>query len=161
DAAYSATLLVGATNVPDVVDVARLAPGTLVVDDSFPPCLSVPAAAARLRTRGDLLFTAGGFVRAPGRITRAIALPPPAARFGFVARLEENWRVIRQEMTALGEGEFMPWPERSIYGEEGWRTFGLYAFGQKQRRGCALCPATARLVRGIPGMTTAGFSRLA
>ena len=60
-----------------------------------------------------------------------------AARFGFVARLEENWRVIRQEMTALGEGEFMPWPERSIYGEEGWRTFGLYAFGQKQRRGGA------------------------
>jgi len=76
-----------------------------------------------------------------------------AARFGFVARLEENWRVIREEMTALSEGEFMPWPERSIYGDEGWRTFGLYAFGQKQRRGCALCPTTAHLVRGIPGMT--------
>ena len=84
-----------------------------------------------------------------------------AARFGFVARLEQNWRVIRQEMTALSEGEFMPWPERSIYGDDGWRTFGLYAFGQKQRRGCALCPTTARLVRGIPGMTMAGFSRLA
>jgi len=80
EAAYAATLLVGATNVPDVVQVARLAPGTLVVDDSFPPCLPVPAAAARLRARGDILFTAGGFVRAPGRISQAIALPPPAAR---------------------------------------------------------------------------------
>ncbi len=81
DAAYAATLLVGATNVPDVVDAQRLAPGTLVVDDSFPPCLSVPAAAARLRARGDILFTAGGFVRAPGRIQQTIALPPAAARF--------------------------------------------------------------------------------
>ncbi len=89
DAAYSATLLVGATNVPDVVDVARLAPGTLVVDDSFPPCLPVPAAAARLRTRGDILFTAGGFVCAPGRITRAIALPPAAARFAGHAGLRQ------------------------------------------------------------------------
>ena len=64
-------------------------------------------------------------------------------------------------MTALSDGQFMPWPEKSIYGETGWRTFGLYAFGQKQRRGCALCPETARLVRRIPGMTMAGFSRLA
>src|SRR5262249_57915591 len=86
---------------------------------------------------------------ASARSTRPEAMFHDAARFGFVARLEENWRVIRQEMTALGEGEFMPWPERSIYGEEGWRTFGLYAFGQKQRRGCALCPAAAPLGRGI------------
>jgi beta-hydroxylase len=83
------------------------------------------------------------------------------ARFAFVRTLEESWRTIRDEMVALSEGDFIAWPERSIYGESGWRTFGLYAFGQKQKRGCALCPQTARLVRRIPGMTMAGFSRLA
>jgi len=83
------------------------------------------------------------------------------AQFPFVEMLERNWRVIHGEMAALREGDFMAWPERSIYGETGWRTFGLYAFGQKQRRGCALCPQTARLVRRIPGITMAGFSRLA
>ena len=82
------------------------------------------------------------------------------AVFPFVRILEESWQVVHREMAALREGDFMAWPERSIYGE-GWRTFGLYAFGQKQRRGCALCPRTARLVRRIPGMTMAGFSRLA
>jgi aspartyl/asparaginyl beta-hydroxylase (cupin superfamily) len=84
----------------------------------------------------------------------------PAA-YPFVERLEQSWRTIQREMTALGDTHFMPWPEKSIYGEAGWRTFGLYAFGQKQRRGCELCPETARLVRRIPGMTMAGFSRLA
>ncbi len=83
------------------------------------------------------------------------------ARFPFVEMLERNWRVIRDEMVALREGDFMAWPERSIYGETGWQTFGLYAFGQKQPRGCALCPETARLMRQIPRMTMAGFSRLA
>lgn len=83
------------------------------------------------------------------------------AQFPFVEVLERNWRVIRDEMTALGDRDYIPWPERSIYGESGWRTFGLYAFGQRQRRGCMLCPQTDQLVRRIPGMTMAGFSRLA
>jgi len=83
------------------------------------------------------------------------------SQFPFVEMLERNWRVICDEMAALGEGDYIAWPERSIYGDSGWRTFGLYAFGQRQRRGCALCPQTDRAVRSIPGMTMAGFSRLA
>jgi hypothetical protein len=35
---YDATLIVGATNVPDVLDVTRVRPGTLIVDDSAPHC---------------------------------------------------------------------------------------------------------------------------
>src|SRR5262249_61046261 len=35
---YESSLLVGATNVPDVLDVDPLAPGTLLVDDSSPHC---------------------------------------------------------------------------------------------------------------------------
>lgn len=81
-------------------------------------------------------------------------------QFPFVKLLEDNWQAIRREMQALQEGEFIAWPEHSIYGEKGWNTFGLYAFAQKQKRGCALCPETAKLVRKVPKMVMAGFSRI-
>src|SRR6476619_8140372 len=81
-------------------------------------------------------------------------------RFPFAAKLEANWEVIRDEMIALRSSGFIAWPEKSLYGE-GWSTFGLYAFGQKQAANCALCPHTTELVESIPGMAMAGFSRLA
>ncbi len=84
------------------------------------------------------------------------------ARFPFAAELERNWEVIRDEMVALRSTGFMAWPEKSLYAETGgWSTFGLYAFGQKQTTNCALCPRTTALVEAIPGMSMAGFSRLA
>jgi aspartyl/asparaginyl beta-hydroxylase (cupin superfamily) len=82
-------------------------------------------------------------------------------QFPFAAELERNWRIIRDEMVALRETGFIAWPEKSLYGGTGWNTFGLYAFGEKQRDNCALCPRTTALVESIPGMAMAGFSRLA
>lgn len=84
-----------------------------------------------------------------------------ASQFLFAATLEKDWEVIRDEMVALRETGFIAWPEKSLYGESGWQTFGLYAFGQKQKENCALCPQTTALVEAIPGMAMAGFSRLA
>src|SRR4051795_7063571 len=83
------------------------------------------------------------------------------ARFAFAGELERNWTIIRDEMIALRSTGFIAWPEKSLYGESGWSTFGLYAFGQKQTANCALCPRTTALVEAIPGMSMAGFSRLA
>ena len=74
-------------------------------------------------------------------------------RFPFTAALEHNWRVIRAELDALDRHDFIDWPEHSLYGDRGWETFGLYAFGQRQPEGCARCPQTERLVRQIPGQT--------
>jgi aspartyl/asparaginyl beta-hydroxylase (cupin superfamily) len=82
------------------------------------------------------------------------------AQFPFAAELERNWLAIRDEMVALRSG-FISWPEKSLYGETGWSTLGLYAFGHKQPANCALCPRTTALVESVPGLTTAGFSRLA
>jgi aspartyl/asparaginyl beta-hydroxylase (cupin superfamily) len=82
-------------------------------------------------------------------------------QFAFTAVLEQNWRVIRAELDALESAEFIDWPEHSLYGDRGWTTFGLYAFGQRQPEGCARCPQTEKLARQIPGLTMAGFSRLA
>jgi aspartyl/asparaginyl beta-hydroxylase (cupin superfamily) len=83
------------------------------------------------------------------------------ALFPFSTVLSRNWRIVRAELDALESGEFINWPERSLYGDRGWETFGLYAFGQRQPEGCARCPQTERLVREIPGLMMAGFSRLA
>src|SRR5215204_4535578 len=81
--------------------------------------------------------------------------------FPFTTSLEQNWRVIRSELNALSTSEFIDWPEHSLYGDHGWETFGLYAFGQRQAEGCARCPQTEKLVCQIPGLMMAGFSRLA
>lgn len=72
---YQATTLVGATNVPNVVDIARLRPGTLIVDDSDPHCFDTAQAIERLETQGDILFTEGGALRAPGEIQHRIYVP--------------------------------------------------------------------------------------
>jgi amino acid adenylation domain-containing protein len=64
-ALYTSSLIVGATNVPELLDIALLSPGTLLVDDSAPHCFAVDAAVERLETHGDILFTEGGVLRAP------------------------------------------------------------------------------------------------
>jgi ornithine lipid ester-linked acyl 2-hydroxylase len=81
--------------------------------------------------------------------------------FPFAAELERNWTVVRDELLALTTREFIAWPEHSLYGDKGWNTFGLYAFGQRQAEGCERCPQTEQLLLKIPGLMMAGFSRLA
>ncbi len=80
--------------------------------------------------------------------------------FPFTSVLESEWKTVRRELEDLHKSNFIPWPEKFLYGK-GWDVFGLYAFGQKLEEPCRLCPETTRLVEAIPGMTTAGFSSLA
>jgi hypothetical protein len=71
-----AGVIVGATNVGDVLDVDRLPPDTLIVDDSAPHCLNAEAALARFAARRDILFTEGGFVCARDVMPRIAYVPP-------------------------------------------------------------------------------------
>jgi amino acid adenylation domain-containing protein len=73
---YEATLIVGATNAPDIVDVDRLRPGTLLVDDSAPHCFRADKAFRRLRDGGDILFTEGGTLASPTALSQVVFLPP-------------------------------------------------------------------------------------
>jgi predicted amino acid dehydrogenase len=75
DEAYSATLLVAATNAQGVVDIARLRSGTIIVDDSFPLCFDVTAARRRFEAAADILFVSGGSFTT-GALKWDIALPP-------------------------------------------------------------------------------------
>jgi len=88
------------------------------------------------------------------------------AYFAFTKLLEDNWLKIRAELDRLENDEgFVPWHEKHLYNKD-WNTFGLY-YGYKQERGekleknCALCPETTKIIEAIPGLITAGFSRLA
>ncbi len=81
------------------------------------------------------------------------------ARFEFVKSLEANWQTIQQELVHLKDGNFLDWPEKHLYGD-GWKVFGLYSFGIRMDKNCALCPQTTKLVEQIPGLVTAGFSRM-
>jgi amino acid adenylation domain-containing protein len=62
---YEATLIVGATNMPDVLDIDQIAPGTLIVDDSAPHCFNPDQACRRFEQQYDILFTEGGALQTP------------------------------------------------------------------------------------------------
>ena len=75
EALYGASLIVGATNVPDLLDVERLAPGTILVDDSAPDAFRPDAALRRFRERGDILVTEGGVLSAPEPLAHLVHVP--------------------------------------------------------------------------------------
>jgi beta-hydroxylase len=80
--------------------------------------------------------------------------------FEFVEVLESGWTEVRQECLSLPQDCFEPWVQRDMYGE-GWSVYGLIAFGERIEAALRSCPRTASLLGRVPGLTTAGFSRMA
>jgi amino acid adenylation domain-containing protein len=77
---YDKSLIVGATNIPNVLDINRVKPGTLIVDDSGPHCFSSELAIYRFETYKDILFTEGGMLQAPEMIKTVVYFPESIAR---------------------------------------------------------------------------------
>ncbi|WP_062436441.1 hybrid non-ribosomal peptide synthetase/type I polyketide synthase [Herbidospora daliensis] len=74
DQVYEADLIVAAVSGHDlVIDVDRLRPGTILVDDSFPHCFDVQKA----RARRDVTVVGGGLLSMPG-IERRLTVDVPA-----------------------------------------------------------------------------------
>src|SRR6185436_10838661 len=86
------------------------------------------------------------------------------ATFGFLTELKCHWLVVRDELDAADDTEFRSWRERHIYNRD-WRTLVLFD-GYEQRttrrieETCGKFPATTRYLEAIPGLLSAGFSRL-
>jgi len=72
---YDATLIIGATNVPDVLDINTVKSGTLIVDDSEPHCFNLELAVKRLQEHQDILFTEGDVLKSPKPIHKMVHLP--------------------------------------------------------------------------------------
>ena len=85
DEVYDASLLLGATNLPGVIDVTSLRPGTVVVDDSYPHSFDTEAAFRRFDERHDVIFAVAGLLRSPAPITEVRQLPPLSSLGGSSA----------------------------------------------------------------------------
>jgi amino acid adenylation domain-containing protein len=72
---YEASLIVGATNVAEILDSDRLAPGTIVVDDSAPHLLHAGRALERFRAQRDILVAEGGVLAAPEVLPLVVGVP--------------------------------------------------------------------------------------
>jgi amino acid adenylation domain-containing protein len=86
---YNATLIVGATNVPDVLDISQVKPGTLIVDDSGPHCFKSELAIKRFQEHQDILFTEGGVLKSPQPISKVEYLPH---------HVEKHLKIKREEL---------------------------------------------------------------
>ncbi len=91
----------------------------------------------------------------------------PLERFPWVAHVERNWTVIREELErVLEDREALPnfqdisKDQIEITDDDRWKTYFLYGYGFEAKLGTETCPRTATLMREIPGMTTAMFSIL-
>ncbi len=93
---YEGSLVVASTNLPGVLNVKSLKPGTLVVDYSFPPVFRVDEAIRRFTTERDILFTTGGELKMTDVVAETIYLPEgveemdDAVQFRFVKFLSSR-----------------------------------------------------------------------
>jgi len=77
-----------------------------------------------------------------------------------LASLSDNWETIRSELEALRSLAFTPWPETWLY-DNSWTVFGIIHCAKAVQMGTALCPKTYALLKDIPDLFIAGFSKLA
>jgi len=88
--------------------------------------------------------------------------------FPWVSSIESDWLAIRKELDSLlVRREEIPNfqdisdNQKVLTEGEQWKTFWLYAYGEKAEENCARCPETVRWLQRIPGMKSAMFSILA
>jgi beta-hydroxylase len=88
--------------------------------------------------------------------------------FSWVHAVEAEWPAVRKELEALMTRRedipnFQDLSEDQKVLTEGdqWKTFWLYAYGEKVQENCARCPQTVRVLQKIPGMKSAMFSIMA
>ena len=62
---YKADLFLGASNTPHILDIKKLQSGSIVVDDSFPPIISVRDSIQRMKKDQDVLIVGGGQLTLP------------------------------------------------------------------------------------------------
>ncbi|MGW4871935.1 amino acid adenylation domain-containing protein [Streptomyces chartreusis] len=86
-AIYGADVIVTAVSgATRLLDVARLRPGTIVVDDSFPHCFDTTSALDRMDRDRDVLVVGGGLLSLGTTRTRLAEDLPAVASAGFALR---------------------------------------------------------------------------
>ena len=87
--------------------------------------------------------------------------------FPFVAEMEANWEKIQAEFLQVWESEYVPniqdvFKEQSLIAkDENWKSYMLLLYGFDFKDHIDKCPETYRLMKKIPGISSAMFSILA
>jgi aspartyl/asparaginyl beta-hydroxylase (cupin superfamily) len=77
--------------------------------------------------------------------------------FPWTRHLEAAHSVIKEELLALrNTGRFQRQPE-GLADTGAWNVYYLYFLGHQLAENCARCPSTTRVLRSIPGATSAGL----
>lgn len=86
------------------------------------------------------------------------------AMFPWVARVEEHWVTIRDELMALvreHESSLVPYVNTTMTSKKDhWKTFGLMFWTVRSKQNCAKVPRTWEILRTIPNITAASFNLL-
>ncbi|MEV5410326.1 amino acid adenylation domain-containing protein [Thermopolyspora sp. NPDC052614] len=86
-AVYESGLIVSAVSGGGaLLDIDRLRPGAIVVDDSFPHCFDTGKALARMTERRDALIVGGGLLAVRDVERRIAEGLPPAAALGYASQ---------------------------------------------------------------------------
>ncbi len=75
DEIYDASMIIGATNAPHILDINKVKPGTMIVDDSAPHCFVPEIAIERFKNKADILFSEAGVMKSPEPIIEQLHLP--------------------------------------------------------------------------------------
>ncbi|MCP4687937.1 MAG: non-ribosomal peptide synthetase, partial [Desulfobacterales bacterium] len=94
---YEASLIIGAANAYDVLDIDAVKPGTLIVDDSYPHCFNSQWAIRRFEEKKDILFTEGGALKLPRPMNETRYIPRNARPGGDGSELERFLGNMRHE----------------------------------------------------------------
>jgi amino acid adenylation domain-containing protein len=75
EAFYQASFIIGTVSIPNIIDIDKLKPGTLLISDSKTHCFSKKQAINRLADANDILFTKGDVLSSNQDMEKYINLP--------------------------------------------------------------------------------------
>jgi amino acid adenylation domain-containing protein len=79
---YGSRFIIGGASFPGVLEIDRLAAGTIVIDDAAPRRFDTDRAISRMTSRGDVLLVEGDLVSPPGAIDWTVTLPASVPALG-------------------------------------------------------------------------------
>ena len=72
---YQSSIIIYAINIPNIINIDLLRPGTLLLGVSEPDCFSKEKAVQRLKKDEDILFTEGGSISTEKKLKKHVYIP--------------------------------------------------------------------------------------
>ncbi|GHO49231.1 hypothetical protein [Ktedonospora formicarum] len=156
---YDASLIIGATNVGDILDVDRLTPGALLIDDSGPHIFDVSRLLQRIHVHGDILATEAGELTVPQPMHEIRYIPTVPSRTTSQTKAHPSMEGISlSDPSTLDTSDVQSWVERLLHAEE---AIGLRDTTAREAMGCLLAGALTQALHTplTLGLVTADIAK--